>query len=425
MTTGSDAGMSGMRAGAIVFAGVGVANLSAYLFHLISARSLGPASYGDVATLTAVIGIVSLPLAGAQVFVARHVAATGSRGEPLDRDAYVTGFAGAVVAVAGVVTLVLLALSPVIKSVLSIGSEAAVVFAALVAMPAFLAPVLLGTVQGRQRFPLYATATAAPALLRVVLAAAALGAGLGVAGVTAATLAASVAAVAIPFVALRHSLGRLGAWRPRLSRGDAVALLPVVAGTLAITCLSTDDLVAAKVAFDPHEAGLYGSASLVGRVILYLPAAIVTVLLPSVSARVSAGHATRSLLTRSLLATGVLCGAITVVYAAAPHQIVRIAFGSKYEGSASLLWMFGIAMTLFALLNVLLFYRLGHRETRTSWLLLAGAGVQAILFAGLHASPRQLLTVSIGTGAVLLIAAVAISGRSTPSVVAASQPVEG
>ncbi len=76
---------------------------------------------------------------------------------------------------------------------------------------------------------------------------------------------------------------------------------------LAITLLTTDDLVAAKVAFTPHEAGLYGGASLIGRVILYLPVAIVTVLLPSVSARVSAGHSTRSLLTNSLLATGAVC----------------------------------------------------------------------------------------------------------------------
>ena len=34
-----------------------------------------------------------------------------------------------------------------------------------------------------------------------------------------------------------------------------MALLPVVAGTLAIALLTTDDLVAAKIAFTPHVAG--------------------------------------------------------------------------------------------------------------------------------------------------------------------------
>jgi len=136
-----------------------------------------------------------------------------------------------------------------------------------------------------------------------------------------------------------------------------------VLGMLAITCLTIDDLVAAKATFSAHEAGLYGAASLIGRVVLYLPLAIVTVLLPQVAAGVSAGQETRHLLKTSLLATGVFCLAFTVLYAAAPHLIVRIAFGSKYEGSSSLLWMFGIAMTLYSLLNVILIHRLARRET--------------------------------------------------------------
>jgi len=38
-----------------------------------------------------------------------------------------------------------------------------------------------------------------------------------------------------------------------------------VLGMLAITCLTIDDLVAAKATFSAHEAGLYGAASLIGR----------------------------------------------------------------------------------------------------------------------------------------------------------------
>ena len=123
-----------------------------------------------------------------------------------------------------------------------------------------------------------------PAAIRVVLTASALQAGLGVSGTMAATLVGAVIAVAIPFAPAR---GLAGSWRPRLPRTEALALLPVIAGMLAISLLTTDDLVAAKVAFTPHEAGLYGGASLIGRVILYLPVAIVTVLLPNVSARVA------------------------------------------------------------------------------------------------------------------------------------------
>jgi O-antigen/teichoic acid export membrane protein len=391
-----------LRSGVIVFIGVGVANVGGYLFHLVSARSLGPDSYGDVATLAAVIGVVTLPLSGAQVFIARHVASGRGKSRSLNDANYVTGFGGAMLTAGSVLATVLLVLSPVIQRVLGIQSLMAVVIAILVVIPSFLAPVLIGAVQGQQRFVLLASALAIPAVARVAAAAVALAVGFGVAGTMGATFVAALVALAIPLVTLRHGLAPLRTWRPRLSRTDALAVLPVVAGTLAITCLTTDDLVAAKVVFTSHEAGLYGAASLIGRVILYLPLAIVTVLLPDVSTRVSEGRDTSSLLIRSLLATAALCLAFGAVYVVLPHLIVRVAVGSSYSGSSSLLWMFAVAMTLYSLLNVILFYRLGHGETRICWVLLGGAVVQGAIYAAFHSTPQELLAASIATGAVLL-----------------------
>ena len=395
--------MSGLRAGAIVFVAVGAANVCNYLFHLFSARSLGPASYSDVATLAGLIGIIILPLGGAQVFVARHVAGQDAKGRVLNDGNYVSGFAGAMLLAGGALTALLLVASPLIEEWLSIGSLLAVALAMLVTLPSFVTPVIIGAAQGRRLFMLVGIALFVPAAIRVVLTVSSLQAGLGVSGTMAATLVGALIAVALPFASLRTGLA--GSWRPRLPRTEALALLPVIAGMLAISLLTTDDLIAAKVAFSPHEAGLYGGASLIGRVILYLPVAIVTVLLPNVSARVAAGHSTRSLLTNSLLATGAVCLVFTIFYTVFPHLIVRIAFGSKYQGAASLLWMFAIAMSLYSLLNVVLVYRLGHHETRTSWILLGGAAAQTCLFVLFHSSPRELLTASIATAAVLLITA--------------------
>ncbi len=399
--------MSGVRAGAIVFAGVGLTNLCNYVFHALSAHALGPASYGDVATLAVVSGILTLPLGGAQVFVARHVARQVAPSGTLQDGSYVSGFAAASAAAGGLLTLALLAFSPLIQSALSIRSLWAVVFGILFTVPSFLAPVLLGAIQGLQRFVLFAVALGLPSVLRVALAELALTAGLGVPGVMAATLLAGLCAVAIPLVALRASLGFPTHWRPRLPRSEARALVPVLAGMLAVTCLSSDDLVAAKVSLSAHDAGLYSSASLIGRVILYLPAAIVTVLLPRVSARVSAARGTTQIYARSLVATGVFCLAVTAAYAAVPQLILRATFGAKYEGIAPILWMFGAAMTIYALLNVVLTYRIGHGETMTCWLLLAGAIIQACVFALAHSSARELVTVSIASGTMLLLASVA------------------
>jgi O-antigen/teichoic acid export membrane protein len=406
--------MSGARAGAVVLIGVGVTNLANYVFYLLTARTLGPSPYSDVATLTAISSIITLPLAGIQTFVARHVARAGAEGHSLNEDNYVSGVGGMLVVVGGALTLVLAAFTPLLQSTLSIASLTALVLTVLVTFPSFLSTVLAGALQGSQRFVLLTVTTAFPSVARLILAEIALQTGLGVAGVMGALLLAVLLALVIPFIALRTMFGDARRWRPSLPRRDLAALLPVVAGVLAVTCLSTDDLVAAKIAFGSHEAGLYSSASLVGRVILYLPAAVITVLLPKVAARVSAAHRTVPLFMQSIGATALFCIVASALYAAVPHFIIRLAFGSKYEGAASLLWMFGIAMTLFSLLNVLLAYRVGHGETRTCWLLLIGGVVQALGFAAFHATPHQLLEVSITVGAVLMAIAVAGPSRYSP-----------
>ena len=73
-TSPTGAQMRGVHAGAVVFVGVLALNLGNYVFHLIAARSLGPALYGDLATLIAISGLIALPLGGIQIWVARYVA---------------------------------------------------------------------------------------------------------------------------------------------------------------------------------------------------------------------------------------------------------------------------------------------------------------------------------------------------------------
>ena len=63
--------------------------------------------------------------------------------------------------------------------------------------------------------------------------------------------------------------------------------------------------------------------------------------------------------------------------------------------------MFGVAMTLYSLLNVLLFYRLGHGETRICWIFWAAPACRRSSIAAFHSSPRELLAASIATAAVL------------------------
>lgn len=188
-----------------------------------------------------------------------------------------------------------------------------------------------------------------------------------------------------------------------MTRGNAArSLVPVVLGLLAITALTSVDVLVAKRWFNNHVAGVYGSASLIGRLILYLPTAIVTVLLPRVAARTVARVSSLDLLGWSLTATAVFGAAATAAYAAAPSLIIRASFGSAYMGARPLLWPFGLAMSAFAFLNVLLIYHLGRRDHTAVYLLCAGAAAQLGVFALVRTSPRGLIWIDTAVAFILV-----------------------
>lgn len=405
--------MRGLHAGAVVLAGIVAVNAGNYLFHLVSARALGPEAYGDIVTLLALTGLVVLPLGGVQVVVARTAARHAAAEETRELRAFFRLTLLAAAALAVVLAALLVASAPLLRDWLGIGSSSAIVLAALLMLPTLLAPVALGVAQGLQRFGLYSASMCATAAVRVGALALLVAAGLTVAGAMLATLAAAVASILLPLARLRHELFGPSAPRPAVSFASArLSLAPGIVGLLAITSLTSADVIVAKAAFSSHEAGIYGSASLVGRVIVVFAAAVVTVLLPKVSKRMTEGEGSGDILTASLRVTAAASLAVTLVYAAFPDLIVRLAFGSEFADAAPLLGLFGIAMTGFAVLNVLLVYHLARHAARMSWLLLGGALAQLAGFAVLHGSPRQLLAVSIATMVALLAAHEAFVERS-------------
>jgi O-antigen/teichoic acid export membrane protein len=397
--------MGAIRAGAVLLLGVAALNLGNYVFHLLAARRLGPARYGDLATLVALASLIALPLGGVQVWLARYVAGYQAVGDNEAVHWFVRRAAAYSAAFAAAITIVLLTAAWPIQQLLGISSIAAVVFTALTALPAVLAPVGFGLAQGLQRFSLISAMYAIGSILRVGLTLLAFAVGLKVGGAMLATLVSMMLSLAIPLWLLRHWLAPAPASGRRVTRNEAAAsLVPVSLGLLAITALTSIDVIVAKGVLGEHEAGLYGSASLIGRVILYLPSAIITVLLPRVAARAADRRESHDLLAKSILVTIGFCAVATSMYAAAPDLIVRLAFGSKFEDAAPLIWLFGLAMSLFAVLNVLLVYHLGREHSRVAWLFCGGAVGQLAAFLVFHDSARQLVYVDIGVAAALLVA---------------------
>jgi O-antigen/teichoic acid export membrane protein len=202
-----------------------------------------------------------------------------------------------------------------------------------------------------------------------------------------ATLVGAAASLVVAMWPLRSAVTFADA-SPTPPRAVARSIVPVVIGLLAITAFSSIDVIVAKAALDSTSAGVYGGASLIGRVLLYVPTAIATVLLPKVALRVESDRETRDIVAPSLAVTLAFCAMGIAIYTLFSHPLATIVLGHKYAEAGPILWMFALAMTGYALLNVLLMYHLGRGVVGFAWLLLAGAALQACAYAVFHHSPR-------------------------------------
>lgn len=411
---------------ALMAVGLGLGNAVNYAYNIAMSRLLGPASYGALAALLALVLIGSVPGLALQAVVARHSALRAG-----DRAALAglwsgvlaaTLLFGAALGVAGV------AAAPAVGAFLHLGSLGPSLWlaATLVPLPALFA--VQGMLQGSERF-------GALAAVMTLNAAGKLAAGLGMVllgGGIAAALSGVVAGEALALLAglaaVRPSLG-LGAARRR-SAGLAREVWQAGAALLGLLLLTNLDTPLARHYLDAHDAGLYAAGAIMAKIAFWGPQFVGMVVFPRLvtgrdrsgaHGRLAAGAqpvhdvqnvqpgegepARQRYLTGALLVVATLGGLLVAATAAAPHLAVLLPFGARYRQVGPLLPLFAALGTMLALAQLVLFSGIAAADRRTGRLPLAAALVEAAAIAlVLHHSIVQVAGAAIGTAAALLAA---------------------
>ena len=169
----------------------------------------------------------------------------------------------------------------------------------------------------------------------------------------------------------------------------------MIAGSLAFASLTNIDVVLAAYYLPDDVAGVYAAAALVGKVVLFLPAAIVTVLLPKAAVRTAAGLSPHKILIASAAVTLMITLSATILLSLVPEELLVRAFGADYRDATDLLGWFGLAMTAAALVNIYLSVYFAERDARFPLVVLGAAVVQIVGIALWHSEPRSIVLVTL------------------------------
>jgi O-antigen/teichoic acid export membrane protein len=387
-----------VRAGAVIMLGWLAVNGANYLYQLVAARWLGAADFGIIATLAALVMILTTPYGAVQLFVARDTAraltARGGLGSDIQ---WVSALA---IATSLGLAALIAATAPLTAPMLQITGLVPMLIAALMVVVAVPPLPLLGVLQGRERYlGLTATLlTGAGVRLLAVVSLLAMGAGLY--GALGATVIGGAASIAVGWILVASfPVGITGLSWKAVRRLSAV-LAPMAAGILAITALANTDIIVVKGALSAEEAGIFGAVGLVAKITLFVPAAIIPVVQSRVARRDAQGRGSKDILMRTTLATLAFGLAFSLLCGLAATPLMEKAFGPSFADGASILALYCVVMTALSVAALRLNYFLTRGELRLGYVALVIAALQAL---GLVIWHDSLSTVLLVDGAAILV----------------------
>ena len=179
--------------------------------------------------------------------------------------------------------------------------------------------------------------------------------------------------------------------------------LPTSIALLCFMVITNIDLILVKHFFDSAQAGHYAAASIIARIILYLPGAIILVMFPKTSELYALNEEHRPILKKSLFYGILLCGAALLLFLTIPSFIVKFMFGGQYISIIPLVGIFGSAMCFFALANILFLYQLSIHELSFLKTLIIGTIAEVILITLFHTSLTQVILILLGVALFLFL----------------------
>ncbi|MFA5361625.1 MAG: oligosaccharide flippase family protein, partial [Candidatus Omnitrophota bacterium] len=297
-----------------VLAGALLGNVFNLLCQLLLAHRLVPADFAVFNALLSIFTVVFAPLSTLQTAVVKYTADFNSKNDFDGIRALLSGVLKVVFAIALCLTVVLWMNSSYFVRELKIPSLNSFYILVLIVFASVFSPVFLGGAQGMERFGWIISASLTGSVLKLALIFILLQWGWGINGALWAFAVSAFTVTAVGFVPVRKflTLRRIVTAVPY--RDFVMFFFPVAVSLFCFTGLVNLDMVLVKHFFAPEAAGVYSLAQMVGKIFLFLPAAIIIVLFPRTAGLNARNQDTRGTLRQSLMLAAVLCAAAGVFY---------------------------------------------------------------------------------------------------------------
>lgn len=373
----------------LVFLGTTLLNIFNLVYQLLIAHRLPGTDFAGFNSLLAVFMLFSAPLMTLQTAVSRYTAEFKARNRPGQVAALLLRLAKTIFPLALITFVIFYFSSPFLIDKLKIYSvHSGWILSALLALSWFT-PVLLGALQGLELFKWLVFISIIGGALKIIFALAFVNMGFNIAGALAALLFSGLIAAIISFLPLKDYF-LIERTQIGIGLRDFLSYLaPVAVSLFCFMTLISFDMVLVKYLFNAFDAGFYSLGQMVGKIFLFLPGAISIVMFPKTAGLNARNMDTYSTLKRSLSYALILCVSANLFYNLFPDFTLKVLTGKSPVESIALGRLFGISMSFFAFLTILINYFLSIKDMRFIKYLIISAVLQPLAIVIFHASLLQ------------------------------------
>jgi len=380
-----------VRASGLFFIATMVSNIINYLFQITMGRLLAVEKYGEMNSLfsiTMLLSMVYLPVSNYFARNTSHYSALNKNEKikALFHFAYTKFGVGFLVFI-----LIMMSFSSIIGKYIHTQPDL-VLLTFIFGIVSISTVINNGFIQGLQKFKLLSIIIILLALFKYIFSIIFVYMKLEVHGILYGVILSGILIGIFSYISLKREIISHPKNDEKIKNTSIIDyLMPMVLANFIFGGLTQGDLILVKHFFSPYESGIYASAAIISKSILYLPTAIIYSLFPMVSAENAKNNDTLHLLLKALLMNSVIAGIGVIALNAAPNFIVRFFFGVKYIASVEIIGLFSVVMFFMGFIAILMNYFLALGKVKFVIGLLISLIIEVVGIYLLHNKLREVL----------------------------------
>jgi len=359
------------------------------IYQLILVRGLSSVDYSAFSSLFSLYSIISMPLLAFTTMVVRYSSIFNAQQRFDKLNTLLHCLFKHNIFISLLFALAIFIFRHSLSNFLRLDSDIYIVFLAVIMFFSGILPVISGALQGLEKFYWVGSISFLNGIIKILATIIFLKLGWMVYGALGGFLAATFLSIFLSFLPIK---GMLLFIRNKLTTEKLnfkemyYYLIPTVLFTVTITTLTNIDMVLVKHYFNAIDAGYYAVAQIIGKIVFFLPGAIVLVMFPRVSSLHTQDKEHSEVLKKAMIFAAGLCLLGVVWYNLFPAFTLKILTGKTYYQSIQLGRLFCIAMSFFSLTNLLCFYHLSISNFRFIKYLIIAALLQIVAIVLFHQS---------------------------------------